>query len=246
MTDKTDDEGKKPRIVKRSSVKKPITGRRLNKKKVAPKKAPAKKAAKRKVAKKKAKPLALVVTMPRDQKISDIDKIFVDNYVGSKDNPLAIGNAKACYKLTHPKAGDATAETEGPKILRKPQVQEYLGLKLRTIEEDTNINAQWVLEKSVELFETCMGQRTFVETISVDVPETVEDSDVTIMTKKTVEIEKKEFNPSSAGKALELIGKNICVNAFADKIDVTGTFDLAAIMAKAQARVEKAFLGDKT
>jgi hypothetical protein len=48
----------------------------------------------------------------------------------------------------------------------------------------------------------------------------------------------QEFNATAAKGALELIGKNILVQAFRENIDVTGSVDIAQIMDRRQRIIE--------
>ena len=56
--------------------------------------------------------------------ISLKERQFADLYMGGPDHLR--GNAAACYRELHPRCKPSTAETEGPKTLRKPQVKGYL------------------------------------------------------------------------------------------------------------------------
>jgi len=79
-----------------------------------------------------------------------------------------------------------TAKDIGCENLAKPNIASYIAELKRKRSEKTAINAAWVLEKSVILYQRCMA-------------------------------ESDEFSPSGAGKALDLIGKHIDVQAYSDK-----------------------------
>lgn len=140
------------------------------------------------------------------------------------------GNATACYRKLHPRSKQRTCESEGSKILRKPKVQEYINQRIEELKQNTNVTVEWVLQKSVEYFETCMAQREIPEKMTVPAGPDGEEKEITVMVTK--------FSPAAAGKALELIGKNILVQAYQEKVDVTGQVDLASIMQQRQKQVE--------
>jgi phage terminase small subunit len=79
-----------------------------------------------------------------------------------------------------------TANVIGPENLAKPCIAEKVQEAMRKRSKKTEINAAWVLEKSVILYDRCMAQS-------------------------------EEFSPSGAGKALDLIGKHIDVQAYSEK-----------------------------
>lgn len=168
----------------------------------------------------------------KPRKISDRDKIFIDNWLGGADELR--GNATACYQNQHPKTARRSCEVSAEKIMRKIEVQEYLQAKLKKVEEKTDINAAYVLQKSAEFLEMCLGN---VE-VNNDIIITGDNGK-----KVVIEAHAKQFNAPGVGKALELIGKNISVQAFQEKIDISGKLDLGALMAKRQKAVEKKAAG---
>jgi hypothetical protein len=179
-------------------------------KKAAPKRAPSKKAAAKKPtpASKKAAAPGKKVPPSRRKTISHIDRHFADMYHGGPDELR--GNAKAVYLYLHPNVKERTAEVNGSTILRKTEVQKYLEGKAERIQKKTDITAEYVLTRSVEFLEMCLGERETPETISVDVP----DESTGKMVKKETPVFLKKFHAAGAGKAIELIGKNKSVNAF--------------------------------
>lgn len=156
------------------------------------------------------------------QKISTNNRQFIDLYVGGPDHLR--GNATACYRELHAKASQRTCETASSRIMRKCEVQEYLSSKLDKISEETSINAQWVLDQAVELFKKCMGETAYPNKISSD--------------GKEVEEMMRSFNPSGAIRALELIGKNVLVNAFQNRLEISNQPDLEEILSRRQKFVE--------
>ena len=137
------------------------------------------------------------------------DQEFVDLYVGGPDELR--GNATACYRCLHPRCAASTAETEGPATLRKPQVQAYLEEKAKRVQELTDINAAYVLNQSVRFLEISFGDKPTPD----------------------------KFNAAGIGKALELIGKNVTVQAFKSNLEISENPDLVAILRRQQRIVEE-------
>lgn len=155
------------------------------------------------------------------------DREFADLYAGGPDSIR--GNAARCYRYIHPHCKISTAETNGPRLLRNAQVQAYLHEKADRIQKETDINAKWLLDQSVKYLQQCMGELEVSDTIFVDTPDG----------KQPIEVKKKSFSAAGAGRALEIIGKNILVNAFSQKVEISSKPDIAEIMARRQKIVEE-------
>ena len=127
--------------VKKKSVKKASVKKAVTKKRVVKKKAPAKKRVTKRTTKKRA---------PKKVELDDFgltlkEREFADLWRGGPDEVR--GNAKRSYMKVHPRVKERTAETEGAKLLRKPEIDSYLQLKAKEITEKCDINAQWLLER---------------------------------------------------------------------------------------------------
>ena len=62
-----------------------------------------------------------------DIELSSKARLFADLFFGGSDD--CRGNTARCYKHLYPRCKDSTAETNGPRLLRKAQVQQYLESK---------------------------------------------------------------------------------------------------------------------
>jgi len=160
--------------------------------------------------------------------LSPKDREFADRYFGGSDD--CRGNAARCYRYLYPRCMVSTAETNGPRLLRKAQVQEYLASKARKLREATEINAQWVLEQSIRLYKRCMGDEAY------PVEYTITDKDTGERSAKTCAI--RSFNAAGARAALELIGRNSGIGAFTEVIEVSHTHYLEEQLAKRSKVIE--------
>ena len=168
----------------------------------------------------------------RPNAISAKDQHFADKYYGGSAELR--GSAKACYKHIHPRCQDSTAATEGPALLRKPQVRAYLEQQGEKVTERAEINAQWALEQSVRLFARCMGDEAYPVEYTITDKETGEKSTGTYF--------KRSFNAAGAKAALELIGRNRGIQAFKENIEVSHTHRLEEALAKRAKIVEESAL----
>jgi len=183
--------------VKKKSVKKASVKKAVTKKRVVEKKAPIKKRA--------VKPVEL-----DDYGLNHKEREFADLYRGG-DKEVR-GNAKRSYMRVHPRVKERTAETEGAKLLRKPEIDSYLRMKSKEIADKCDIDAEWVLRQAVAVHERCMQASPVLdrkgEQVYVDTPE----GDM---------VPAFTFDAPGANKSLEIVGKHVDVQAFKEKVDVT-------------------------
>lgn len=76
-----------------------------------------------------------------ETKITAFEEQFVDTWFRMNFN------AKLAYKQLKPNVSSATAETEGPALLRKPQVQEYVELKREQIRINEQVELSWIVKE---------------------------------------------------------------------------------------------------
>ena len=140
------------------------------------------------------------------------DREFADLWRGGPDELR--GNAAAIYRHMHPKCKPATAETNGPAVLRKTQVKEYLDIKSGELSKKCDVDAEYVLRQSIRYLEIAIGDRPAPE----------------------------KFNHAGVKAALELIGRHTQVQAFKDTIEHKHTHRLEQALARKSKEVEKAAL----
>ncbi|WP_444917633.1 terminase small subunit [Microbulbifer sp. JMSA003] len=78
--------------------------------------------------------------------LTDKWQVFADAYLADKEL-----NATKAYKAAYPKASQRTAEVNGAELLRNTEVAKYIGKAQRARPERTQINADYVLNRLVEI-----------------------------------------------------------------------------------------------
>ncbi|MCZ4279984.1 terminase small subunit [Kiloniella laminariae] len=110
---------------------------------------------------------------------------------------------------------EAGAQQSGSRVLSMPAVRLAVDQALAERSERLKIDADYVLRGAVELFERCM-QRS-------PVPDAAGEY---------------KFQYAGAGKALELIGKHVAVQAFKERVDVGIESALMERLARGRKRVQ--------
>ena len=170
--------------------------------------------------------------------LSPKDRHFADQYFGGPDRMR--GSAKACYQYLHPRCKYSTAETEGPAVLRKPQVQAYLEQQGDKVTERAEINAQWVLEETVRLYRMAVGE---IPVIEERIVEKQDENGNSLYETEYVELRKTDLK--AAVNALWLIGKHAAIQAFSKKVEVSHTHRLERALARRGKVVEDAAVEQK-
>ena len=101
-------------------------------------------------------------------------------------------------------------------MLRNAQVQKYLKLRAIQIQKDTKIDAEFVLNESLRYLCMSFGDDLIPKVLIVEGAE--------------IGLEVKDFNSNRVKSALELIGKNIGVQAFRENVNVDHTFHLEKLL----------------
>jgi hypothetical protein len=85
--------------------------------------------------------MAKTTKKKEDDKITPFEQQFVDVWFRMNFN------AKLAYKSLKPNVSMSTAETEGPAILRKPQIQEYIEMKKEHIRLKEEVELGWIIKE---------------------------------------------------------------------------------------------------
>ncbi len=99
---------------------------------------------------------------------------------------------------------EKTANRIASKLLTKIDIQKRIGELKEQRSKKTGITAEWVLNASVDLYNKCMEA------------ERVKDKDGNDMGFA-------KFNAAGAGKAIELVGKHVNIQAFSERQEVEVT-----------------------
>lgn len=137
-------------------------------------------------------------------KLTAKQQSFVDEYLIDMNATQAAIRAGYSQK---------TAAQIGDENLRKPVIADAIANALKDRAEKVQIDAEWVLNNAVRVFERCMqnepvkyqnGDPVYVGTPNGDLAPAY------------------KFEHAGANKALEIIGKHIDVQAFKDRLEHSG------------------------
>ena len=159
------------------------------------------------------------------------DREFADLWRGGPDELR--GNAAAIYRHMHPKCKPATAETNGPAVLRKTQVKEYLDIKSGELSKKCDVDAEYVLRQSIRLHDRAMGDEPVPGETTIETnPETGQEV--------VIKTERRDYDPTTARHALQLIGQHKSVQAFSQTVEHNHTHTLENRLAARSKAIEKA------
>jgi phage terminase small subunit len=113
-------------------------------------------------------------------------------------------DATAAYRMAYPEEDARAARTKGVKLLKYPQVIDYLEKRKVELHETVKITQEEWLRDVIEMREMCMGRKTMPM--------------ATFYEGELVTGEARKFDPSGAKHALELLGRHLGV--FNDKLKV--------------------------
>lgn len=102
-----------------------------------------------------------------------------------------------------------TANRIANQNLSKPDIKSAIEKAKQERTERTKIDADYVLTQIQEYLDHCFGRKLIKKTVNVEGEY------------QTIEVE--EFNPTGIGKALELLGKHVAVQAFKEKQELHTT-----------------------
>ncbi len=140
-------------------------------------------------------------------KLDEREKIFVLKYITNGFN------GAAAAKDSHYPAG--SAKVRACEMLKKPEINEAIALVMNARCKVLGVDANWVLEQAVTLFERCMQTEKVIDQYGA-----------------TGEY---KFDANNAIKALHLIGKHVDVRAFESDV-ITVNVDEQVISRLTQAR----------
>lgn len=123
-----------------------------------------------------------------------------------RQNLVCDFNATAAYKAA---GGTAKhADRAAHALMKVPEVKARIDELKAKRAEKTGIDAEYVLKQADELLQQCMGKKPINKVVYKD-----GDYD---------SAEVYEFNAAGAGKALDLLGKHVDVQAFKERVEHSG------------------------
>ncbi|WP_085905888.1 terminase small subunit [Kiloniella majae] len=125
--------------------------------------------------------------------LTDKQQRFVEEYL------IDLNATQAAIRAGH---SIKTARQIGSENLSKPDIAVAIAQGMESRSERTEINADWVLNGAVELFNKSMQHEGLVD----------ENGDP---------VGEYKFNAAGAGKALDLVGKHVDVQAFKERVEHT-------------------------
>jgi hypothetical protein len=146
---------------------------------------------------------------------------FLRLYLGR--NSKYFGNATRCYAKVYECTNERVSQTSGSRLLRRPEIAKAVQQYRDRAAEATQVDANFVLEQSVHLYDVSMGNTAVEVDAGVD------------KLGHPITIERRDLNLTVASKALELIGRHTTVQAFQDNVEHNHTHRLEkALQAKAK------------
>ena len=138
------------------------------------------------------------------KKLTDKHEMFCREYL------IDLNATQAAIRAGY---SEKTAGTISVENMQKPLITEYISKLKSERSEVTKIDAEWVLNASVDLYNKCMEAEPLKD-------QEGNDSGYA------------KFQPAGAGKALELIGKHVDVQAYVEKTSNETTLKVDAPLAE--------------
>ena len=139
-------------------------------------------------------------------KLTPKQQCFIEEYL------IDLHATKAAARAGY---SEKTARQIGSENLSKPAIQEAIARAKRDRSEATKIDAEYVLQGAVELFERCMQHVRPAKNPKTGKPLFDDDGNALYV-----------FNSGGAARALELVGKHVDIGAFKDRLEVSGGISL--------------------
>ena len=144
-------------------------------------------------------------------------------------DPELRGNATRSYMRAYGTQNERVAQVGGSRLLHHPVIAPLLEKVEAKAVEAAGIDAQFVLDQSLRLYDTAMG----------DLPVSDSVTDVDQHGRETVkQRHTRSYDPRVALKALDLIGNNKHVQAFQQNIEVSHTHYLEERLAAKSKAIE--------
>lgn len=156
--------------------------------------------------------------------------LFLKLYLGRDDRYH--GNATQSYFKAFNCESERTAQVCGSRLLKRPEIAAFVKQARDKALAQAEADAAFVLRESLVLYDRSMGYAG----IEVDVIDKIVTEEGTEHRLRT--LEKRDYNPTIAHKALELIGRHTTVQAFQDNVEHTHTHRLEQKLAQRHRELE--------
>ena len=164
----------------------------------------------------------------RHQQLNVRQRQWLKLYTG-RNSKLA-GNATRCYKAVYGITNERSAQVLGNKLKNHPVIKSLLDDAEKKALAELQIDARYVLEQTVRLYDRAMGDEP-VQLVDVRTdPKTGVDT-VTVT-------ETRSYDPATAHKALTAIGQHRDVQAFTQTVEHTHTHRLEQRLAARSKAIE--------
>ena len=155
--------------------------------------------------------------MNRHQQLNAKQRKWLKLYLGKDEN--LHGNATRCYKAVYGLTDDRSAQVSGSRLLHHPMIKQLIAEATARMDERIVLDAGFVLEQSKRLYDRAMGDEAIPGEAKITIdPETGRER-VTVT-------ERREYDPTTARHALQMIGQHKSVQAFTQTIEHSHTHKL--------------------
>ena len=125
---------------------------------------------------------------------------------------------------------DDTAHSQGSRLLQNVEIKALIAKLSADVQKEAKIDAAYVLRQAVKLHERCMQELDPVMVRGPDGPEQEVTEDGRPIYK---------FDSTGAKGALDLIGKHVDVQAWKDKLELSGNVNIAERVTQGRKRAGK-------
>lgn len=141
---------------------------------------------------------------------------FFRLYFG-KDERLQ-GNGTRCYQIVYECADRHSAQVSASRLLNRPEFKAWIDHCQQVAMAEIGVDAGFVKTQAVRIFARAMGDEPVTSTTITTDPETGNE--------RIEHLERYDYDPGTALKALQLVGQHKEVQAFSQVVEHTHTHQL--------------------
>lgn len=160
---------------------------------------------------------------------------FLKLYTGQSE---MAGNATKCYVEVYGETSTGrVSQSAASRLLGHPRIKAFLEAAEQKALDVLDVNAQYVLDQSIRLYDRAMGDESYPVEVAVTDKETGVES--------LVVIQRRSYSPSTARQTLEMIGRHKQIQAFEENVTHTHTHYLEQALAARSKQCERRALGNQ-